>query len=192
VKGARGVATRDAGGIIQNAVSGVAAGAHVTGASSPDTQAANERDTVRRVALGSDHGGFDAKEKIKAFLKTIGYHVTDVGAFNKDAVDYPDLALKVAKKVASGECDRGIMIDGAGIGSCMACNKVKGIRAAMCYNVKTVVNSREHNNANVLTLGGPLHSDEELYQMTKVWLETRFAGGRHWPRVNKIMAIERG
>ena len=171
------------GGVKNNVISGIAGGAE---------KAVNEKDSVRRVAIGSDHGGFDVKEKLKNFLKTLGYHVTDVGTFNKDAVDYPDFAVKVGKKVSSGECDRGIMIDGAGIGSCMACNKVKGIRAAMCYNMKTIVNSREHNNANVLTLGGPLHTDGELYEMAKVWLETRFGGGRHWPRVNKIMAIERG
>jgi ribose 5-phosphate isomerase B len=84
------------------------------------------------------------------------------------------------------------MIDGAGIGSSMACNKVKGIRAALCYDIKTVINSREHNNANVLTLGGPLHSDDEFYAMVKTWLEARFAGGRHWRRVNKIMSLEKG
>ncbi len=152
----------------------------------------NAKDNVLRVAIGADHGGYEAKEKLKSYLATLGYRVTDVGTDSKDSVDYPDFAVKVARKVASGECDRGIMIDGAGIGSSMACNKIKGIRAALCYNIKTIVNSREHNNANVLTLGGPLHTDEELYEMVKVWLETRFAGGRHWPRVNKIMALERG
>ncbi len=152
----------------------------------------NTKDNIRRVALGSDHGGFEAKEIIKTYLGNLGYHVTDVGSNSKESVDYPDFALLVAKKVASGECERGIMIDGAGIGSSMACNKVKGIRAAMCYNIKTVINSREHNNANVLTLGGPLHTPDELCEMVKVWLETRFAGGRHWRRVNKIMEIERG
>jgi ribose 5-phosphate isomerase B len=180
---------RDSSGIIQNVVSGI----HMTGASvRPEADALNLKDNVRRVAVGSDHGGFEKKEKLKAFLETLGYHVTDVGTSGKESVDYPDFAVKVAKAVSSGACDRGIMIDGAGIGSSMACNKVKGIRAALCYNVKTVVNSREHNNANVLTLGGPLHSDEEIYEMVKIWLETRFAGGRHWPRVNKIMALERG
>lgn len=175
--------------IIKNVVSSI----HITGASvRPEEQDVNLKDNVRRVALGSDHGGFEVKEKIKAYLNTLGYHVTDVGTHSKESVDYPDFAVKVARKVASGECDRGIMIDGAGIGSSMACNKVKGIRAALCYNVKTVINSREHNNANVLTLGGPMHSDEEFYEMVKVWLETRFAGGRHWPRVNKIMALEQG
>jgi ribose 5-phosphate isomerase B len=155
------------------------------------TRSENEKDTVRRVAIGSDHGGFEAKEFLKTYLQTIGYQVTDVGAYSKESVDYPDYAVAVARKVASRECERGIMIDGAGIGSSMVCNKVRGIRAALCYNMKTIINSREHNNANVLTLGGPLHSRAELSEMVKVWLETRFAGGRHWPRINKMMAIER-
>ena len=151
----------------------------------------NQKDIVKRVAIGSDHGGFEAKEALKAYLQTLGYAVTDVGAYSKESVDYPDYALAVARKVASGACDRGIMIDGAGIGSSMVCNKVRGIRAALCYNIKTVINSREHNNANVLTLGGPLHPPAELCEMAKVWLETRFAGGRHWRRINKMMAVER-
>lgn len=151
----------------------------------------NVRDKVSCVVIGSDHGGFETKEIIRDYLRTIGYRVTDMGTFSKDSVDYPDFALKVAKKVASGEYDRGIMIDGAGIGSSMVCNKVKGVRAALCYNLKTIINSREHNNANVLTLGGPLHTPDELREMVKLWLETSFAGGRHWKRVNKIMAVER-
>jgi ribose 5-phosphate isomerase B len=175
--------------IIRNVVSSI----HTTGASArPEGEDVNLRDNVRRVAIGADHGGFEVKEKIKSYLTMLGYHITDVGTNSKESVDYPDFAVKVARKVASGECDRGIMIDGAGIGSSMACNKVKGIRAALCYDLKTIVNSREHNNANVLTLGGPMHSDEEFYEMVKVWLETRFAGDRHWRRVNKIMALERG
>jgi len=151
-----------------------------------------EAGLVRRVALGSDHGGFEAKEFLEKYLQTLGYTVVDVGTHSKDSVDYPDFALKVARKVASGDCDLGIMIDGAGIGSCMVCNKVKGIRAAMCYDQKTAVNSREHNNANLLTLGGPLHSADALAAIVKTWLQTPFAGGRHWARVNKIMAVERG
>jgi ribose 5-phosphate isomerase B len=147
---------------------------------------------VLRVAVGSDHGGFEAKELLKRYLGTLGYRVTDVGTHGKESVDYPDFAVKVARKVASGECERGIMVDGAGIGSSMVCNKVRGIRAAMCYDEKTVVNSREHNNANVLTLGGPLHTADRLCAMARLWLETRFAGGRHWPRINKMMAVERG
>jgi len=124
-------------------------------------------------------------------LTSLGYKVVDVGCYSPESVDYPDFAIAVARKVAGGECERGIMIDGAGIGSSMVCNKVRGIRAALCYDLKTVANSREHNNANVLTLGGPLHTPDELCQMAKVWLETRFAGGRHWPRINKMMAVER-
>ena len=183
------MAEQDSGSIIRNVVTSMHT-ADVT--PQPEGEELNLRDNVRRVAIGADHGGYEVKEKIKSFLQTLGYHVTDVGTDSKESVDYPDFAEKVARKVASGDCDRGIMIDGAGIGSSMACNKVKGIRAALCYNVKTVINSREHNNANVLTLGGPLHSAEEFYEMIKIWLKTRFAGGRHWQRVNKIMALERG
>lgn len=151
----------------------------------------NEKDIVRRVAIGSDHTTVDHKEILKNYLQSIGYTVVDVGPFSKERVDYPDYAAAVARKVASGACDRGIMLDGAGIGSSMVCNKVRGIRAALCYNMKTIINSREHNNANVLTLGGPLHTGAELCEMAKIWLETRFGGGRHWPRINKMMAIER-
>jgi ribose 5-phosphate isomerase B len=152
----------------------------------------NTADKVLRVAVGSDHGGYKAKELLKSYLGTLGYRVVDVGCHSQESVDYPDFAQAVARKVAGGDCERGIMIDGAGIGSSMVCNKVRGIRAALCYDLKTVVNSREHNNANVLTLGGPLHTPDELCRMAKVWLETRFAGGRHWPRINKMMAVERG
>jgi len=174
--------------IIKNVVSGLYS-TTIDEKKQSDSNTAQAR--VNGVVIGADHGGFEAKEIIKDYLRTIGYRVTDVGTFSKDSVDYPDYALKVAKKVASGECERGIMFDGAGIGSSMACNKLKGIRAALCYDLKTINNSREHNNANVLTLGGPLHTAEEICQMVKLWLETKFAGGRHWKRVNKIMAIER-
>jgi ribose 5-phosphate isomerase B len=149
-------------------------------------------DKVLRVAVGSDHGGFRSKELLKSYLGSLGYKVVDVGCYSSESVDYPDFAQAVARKVAAGDCERGIMIDGAGIGSSMVCNKVRGIRAALCYDLKTIANSREHNNANVLTLGGPLHSPDELCEMCKVWLETRFTGGRHWPRINKMMAVERG
>jgi ribose 5-phosphate isomerase B len=148
-------------------------------------------DKVYRVALGSDHGGFEAKAVLGPYLESLGYRVTDVGTHGKESVDYPDYALEVARKVASGRCERGIMIDGAGIGSCMVCNKVRGVRAALCYDLKTAVNSREHNNANVLTLGGPMHKPDVLCELARVWLSTRFAGGRHWARINKMMAVER-
>ena len=151
----------------------------------------NQKDTVSRVVIGSDHGGFVAKEVLKKYLEVIGYKVIDAGTHSEESVDYPDFAEKVARTVARGDADRGIMIDGAGIGSSMVCNKVRGIRAALCYDLKTIENSRKHNNANVLTLGGPLHKPEDLCEMVKVWLSTRFEGGRHWARINKMMAVER-
>ena len=166
--------------------------APVPGNPEPKPVPENAKDLVRRVAIGCDHTTVDQKDALKTYLQSIGYQITDVGPFSKDKkVDYPDYAAAVARKVVSEECERGIMLDGAGIGSSMVCNKVRGIRAALCYNVKTVINSREHNNANVLTLGGALHSIAELCELAKVWLETRFEGGRHWPRINKMMAIER-
>ena len=149
-------------------------------------------DLVHSVAIGSDHGAVAQKEMLAKYLELLGYRVVNVGCFGTDKVDYPDIAEAVCRKVVSGDCERGIVLDGAGIGSCMAANKIKGIRAAMCYNLRTVVNSREHNNANVLTLGGPLHTPDELAEMVRVWLETRFAGGRHIVRINKKMALERG
>lgn len=152
----------------------------------------NRVDNVSRVAIGSDHGGFISKEILKKYLEVLGFKIVDLGTYSDESVDYPDFAVKVAQSVARGETDRGIMIDGAGIGSSMVCNKVRGIRAALCYDIKTIKNSRLHNNANVLTLGGPLHSPDELCEMSKVWLQTRFEGGRHWTRINKMMAVERG
>ena len=152
----------------------------------------NETDQVKRVAIGSDHGSYDSKEMLKTYLMSIGYKVVDVGTNNsKDKVDYPDFGLAVSRKVVSGECDRGIVLDGAGIGSSMVCNKVHGIRAALCWSDKTIMNSRLHNNANVLTMGTLQHKADELCSMAKLWLETRFEGDRHWPRINKMMAIER-
>jgi ribose 5-phosphate isomerase B len=152
----------------------------------------NRKDNVRSVAVGCDHGAVEQKEIILRYLTLQGYRVVDVGCQAGEKVDYPDYAVAVCRKVTSGDCDRGIMLDGAGISSSMVCNKVKGIRAALCYDMRTVVNSREHNNANVLTMGGPLHSGNELCEMTKLWLETRFPGGRHLVRINKMMAVERG
>ena len=150
------------------------------------------KDHVKRIAIGADHGAFEAKEALKRYLETLGYIVYDVGTDNNTTkVDYPDFALKVAKKIVSGECERGIMLDAAGIGSSMACNKVKGIRAALCWSPETIINSRMHNNANVLTMGTLQHSVSDIATMAKLWLETRFEGGRHWPRINKIMSIER-
>ncbi len=152
----------------------------------------NAHARVGKVAIGADHGSYDAKEMLKRYLESAGYKMVDVGTTNSNVkVDYPDFAVAVARKVVSGDCERGIMLDAAGIGSSMVCNKVHGIRAALCWSTKTIVNSREHNNANILTMGTAQHPKEELCAMAKLWLETKFEGGRHWPRINKMMTIER-
>jgi ribose 5-phosphate isomerase B len=130
------------------------------------------------------------KEDLKAYLADLGYEVADCGTHSTDSVDYPDLAYAVAQLVGEGHVWRGIIVDGAGIGSCMAANKVPGVRAAMCYDHATAVNSREHNNANVLTLGGVLVGRSLARQIVKAWLETDFGGGRHARRVDKIVEIE--
>jgi ribose 5-phosphate isomerase B len=145
----------------------------------------------RLVAIGADHGGFSLKETLKTFLTEQGYQVVDCGTNSADSVDYPDFARAVAIQVQSGQAWRGIMIDGAGIGSCMAANKVPGVRAAMCYDHATAFNSREHNNANLLTIGAGLIGANLAKQIVKTFLETEFGGGRHARRVDKIMEIEK-
>jgi ribose 5-phosphate isomerase B len=143
------------------------------------------------VALASDHGGFALKEQLKPLLEQLGLVAEDFGTFEEKPVDYPDMALQVAEAVASGRAARGIVVDGAGIGSAMAANKVPGVRAALCYDKASARNSREHNNANVLTLGGRLLSAEAALETAATWLTTPFGGGRHQKRVDKITAIER-
>jgi ribose 5-phosphate isomerase B len=141
------------------------------------------------VALGADHGGFELKEALKPTITQAGYGLIDCGTNSKDSVDYPDFAYAVARLVADGRAWRGIIVDGAGIGSCMAANKVPGIRAALCYDQATAVNSREHNNANVLTLGAGLIGINLAKQIVTTWLANPFGGGRHARRVDKIDAI---
>jgi ribose 5-phosphate isomerase B len=143
----------------------------------------------KTVAIGADHGGFALKEQLKSVIMELGYRVADCGTHSAEAVDYPDYAYAVARLVADGRAWRGVMIDGAGIGSCMAANKVPGVRAAMCYDQATAVNSREHNDANVLTLGAGLIGPHLARQIVQVWLSTEFGGGRHAKRVDKIEAI---
>lgn len=143
------------------------------------------------VAIGTDHGGVDLKEILKTELTELGYSIIDCGTNTKEAVDYPDIALAVSKLVVDGSAWRGVVIDGAGIGSCMCANKVPGVRAAMCYDYATAVNSREHNDANVLTLGAGLIGVNLAKQILKTWLATEFAGGRHAKRVEKIISIEK-
>ncbi len=146
---------------------------------------------ARTVAIGADHGGYDLKQMLKARLQELGYEVLDCGTEGAESVDYPDFALAVAQLVAQGRAWRGILVDGAGIGSCMAANKVPGVRAALCYDEATAVNSRAHNDANVLTLGAGMIGPELGRQIVETWLETPAGGGRHARRVEKIMEIER-
>jgi ribose 5-phosphate isomerase B len=144
-----------------------------------------------RIAVGADHGGFEMKEELKRVLADLGHDSQDFGTHSTEAVDYPDYAHMVARAVARGTCNVGIIIDGAGIGSCMTANKVPGVRAAMCYDAASARNSREHNGANVLTLGGKMISNEMMREIVEVWLSTELTEDRHRRRVAKIEAIER-
>jgi ribose 5-phosphate isomerase B len=145
----------------------------------------------KKIAIGADHGGFEMKTTLIEYMKELGYEAMDCGTSSKEAVDYPDFALAVAEQVRSGRAWRGIMIDGAGIGSCMVANKVPGIRAAMAYDYASAANSREHNNANYLTLGAGLIGINQAKLIVKTWLATEFGGGRHQKRVDKIMDVEK-
>jgi ribose 5-phosphate isomerase B len=156
----------------------------------PETESQTVPAEGQIVAIGADHGGFLLKEQLKADLGA-RYTVIDCGTDSTASVDYPDFALAVAQLVSSGRAWRGIMIDGAGIGSCMVANKVPGVRAALCYDYATAVNSREHNDANYLTLGAGLIGGALAKQIVDTWLKTDFGGGRHAKRVEKIMAVER-
>ncbi len=147
-------------------------------------------DPMRTVAIGADHGGYTMKEDLKKLLVELGYAVDDVGTHSPEAVDYPDFAQAVAERVAQGRAWRGIMVDGAGIGSCMAANKVPGVRAALCYDLSTARNAREHNDANVLTLGGQLIGPALARDIVRTFLATNCTEERHRRRVDKIMAIE--
>ena len=143
------------------------------------------------IAVGADHGGFRMKEELKGVLAELGHRVQDFGAYSEDAVDYPDFAHAVARAVADGNSDLGIMIDGAGVGSAMAANKVPGVRAAACYSVDVARNSREHNDANVLTLGSKTINSKQMREIVTAWLSTEITEDRHRKRVAKIDAIQR-
>ena len=147
--------------------------------------------TRKIVAIGADHGGFELKETLKSEVTTLGFEVVDVGTVSKEAVDYPDFAHAVAQSVGTGKAWRGIMIDGAGIGSCIVANKVPGVRAGMAYDLSSASNSREHNDTNVLTLGAGLIGVSLAKQIVKTWLTTEFGGDRHAKRVDKIKAVEK-
>jgi len=155
-----------------------------------DPPAVVQETSTRVVALGADHGGFELKEILADLVRELGYSVIDCGTNSGESVDYPDFAFAAARLVAQGKAWRAILVDGAGIGSCMAANKVPGVRAAMCYDEATALNSREHNHANVLTLGAGLISTELGQQIVRTWLSASAGDGRHERRVKKIMDIE--
>ena len=145
----------------------------------------------RTVAVGADHGGYPMKEELKSLLTELGHRVHDFGTNSESAVDYPDFAHAVARAVSDGSVDVGIVIDGAGVGSAMTANKVPGVRAAACYSVEVARNSREHNDANVLTLGSKTISADQMREIVRAWLGTELTEDRHRKRVNKIEAVER-
>jgi ribose 5-phosphate isomerase B len=139
-----------------------------------------------KIALGSDHGGFELKEKIKNFIKELGIEVQDFGAYNTDSVDYPVIAKEIAVNVAENKYNRGIIICGSGLGVAIAANKVKGIRAVTCHDTYCARMSRLHNDANVLTMGGRVVGVDIAKEIVKIWLETEFEGGRHQKRVDML------
>ena len=146
---------------------------------------------IKMIAVGADHGGYKMKEDLKTFLVELGHRVHDYGTNSVDAVDYPDFAHAVARAVAEHQADVGIIVDGAGVGSAMTANKVPGVRAAACYSVAVAKNSREHNDANVLTLGSSTITNAEMREIVRAWLGTEISEERHRKRVAKIEAIER-
>ncbi|HJN56512.1 MAG TPA: ribose 5-phosphate isomerase B [Candidatus Woesearchaeota archaeon] len=144
----------------------------------------------KKIIIGSDHAGFELKEDIKKFLTQLGYDCEDIGVFNKEPADYPQTALKVAKKVVQTD-SKGILMCGSGLGEAIVANKVKGIRAANCFNEYTAINSREHNNSNLLCLGARILKNDEAKKITKIWLSTNFSNEeRHKRRVKQIKEIE--
>lgn len=145
-----------------------------------------------RISIGSDHAGFELKERLEAHLIEEGHEVVDVGTHNDDSVDYPDLAAAVGRSVGAGETERGVLVCGSGIGVAIAANKIHGVRAANVYDAEMARMSRLHNDANVLTMGGRYLPEDVARQIVDTFLETSFEGGRHQRRVDKITALERG
>ena len=143
-----------------------------------------------KIAIGSDHRGYDVKQRIVSLLQRLNHEVLDVGTMGRDSVDYPDFAFQVGLAVSQGRVDRGILICGTGIGMCIAANKVPGVRAAPCHDSITAEMSRRHNDANVLCLSADLLGEELIERMIKIWLETGFESGRHARRVEKIQRYE--
>ena len=144
-----------------------------------------------KVALGSDHAGYEEKERLKPVLNELGIEFEDFGAVSTDSVDYPDFAAKVARKVADGEFDQGLLVCGSGTGMAIAANKVHGVRAAVAWNEETARLAREHNDANVLAVGARTTPESEIPKIVRAWFETKFAGGRHQQRIEKISELEK-
>lgn len=193
--GPRSPSEQEVRSLVERVLDGVVASgpapnaAPTAGPTPPEPTAGDEATT--RVAIGADHGGYPLKERIGFRLKETGYEVLDCGTDSHESVDYPDVAHAVAREVASGACRYGIVVDGAGIGSAMVANKVPGVRAALCYDLSTARNSREHNHANVLTLGAGLIGEALAWQIVEEWLSVEWGGDRHARRVAKIDEIER-
>jgi ribose 5-phosphate isomerase B len=145
-----------------------------------------------KIAIGSDHRGYRAKQRLVSTLRQLGHEVTDAGTHSDESVDYPDFAFAVAVAVGDGRAERGVLIDGTGIGMCIAANKVRGVRAAPCHDPITAEMSRRHNDANVLCVSADLLGEELLDRMIRIWLETPFESGRHARRVEKITRFEAG
>ena len=139
-----------------------------------------------KIAIGSDHAGFIYKEKIKQFLSALGHEVTDFGTDSEEPVDYPLFIRPVAEAVARGEFERGVVLGGSGNGEAMAANRVKTVRCALCWNVVTARLARQHNDANMISLGQRMLSEEEALEIVRVWLETDFEGGRHLRRIQLL------
>jgi ribose 5-phosphate isomerase B len=144
-----------------------------------------------RIAVGSDHRGVSIRSKVSELVERLGHEVEDVGTFSSDAVDYPDIAAVVSRKVSQREVDRGILVCGTGLGMCIAANKFPGVRAAPCHDDLTAEMSRRHNDLNVLCLSGDILGERLVDRLVSIWLNTEFEGGRHARRVQKITDMER-
>jgi ribose 5-phosphate isomerase B len=142
-----------------------------------------------KISLGTDHAGFRYKEKVKAFLTELGHEVKDFGTFSEESVDYPVFIRPAAEAVARGECDRGVVFGGSGNGEAMVANKVHGVRCALCWNEEVARLSRQHNDANVLSLGQRVIAEDLVLKIVRVWLDTPFEGGRHQKRVEQLNAM---
>ena len=146
--------------------------------------------TNKKIAIGSDHAGYEGKERAKEAIAALGYEVADYGTQGLESVDYPDFGAAVGRSVASGEVERGVLICGTGIGVCMAANKIPGVRAALCWNEETARLARQHNDANVLCIGARFIDPDTAAAMIRAFVETEFAGGRHQQRVEKLTQLD--